>query len=135
MVNKRAEKNGYKPVAVNAKPENINAPLDERIVPPIENWIKGFRDAKFVITDSFHACVFSILFHKPFIVYGNKARGLARFQSLLSMFDLSDRLITSADDFKGNSMNEIDWVKVDTYLEKYKNISITFLLENLRNEK
>lgn len=135
VVNKIAEKNGYKPFAVNAKPENINAPLDERIVPPIENWIKGFRDAKFVITDSFHACVFSILFHKPFIVYGNKARGLARFQSLLSMFDLSNRLITSADDFKGNSMNEIDWVKVDTYLEKYKNISITFLLENLRNEK
>lgn len=135
VVDEIAEKNGFKPFSVNANPEDINASLEERIVPPLENWIKGFRDAKFVITDSFHACVFSILFHKPFIVYGNKARGLARFQSLLSMFDLSDRLITSVADFKKDSMNEIDWVKVDAGLEKYKNISETFLLENLRHEK
>lgn len=134
LVDEVAENNDYKPFAVNAKPEDINAPLEERIVPPIENWIKGFRDAKFVITDSFHACVFSILFHKPFIVYGNKGRGLARFQSLLSMFGLNDRLITSANDFKRKRMNEIDWVKIDTDIEKYKNISKTFLLENLRHE-
>lgn len=134
LVDEVAENNDYKPFVVNARPEDINAPLEERIVPPIENWIKGFRDAKFVITDSFHACVFSILFHKPFIVYGNKGRGLARFQSLLSMFGLNDRLITSANDFKRNRMNEIDWVKIDTDLEKYKNISKTFLLENLRHE-
>ena len=30
--------------------------------PAIEKWLKGFYDAKFVLTDSFHGMVFSIIF-------------------------------------------------------------------------
>lgn len=33
-------------------------------MPSVEKWLAAFRDADFVVTDSFHACVFSILFQK-----------------------------------------------------------------------
>lgn len=75
-----------------------NNKTDTNVLPSIEQWLRGFYDAKFVITDSFHACVFSILFMKPFIVYGNKSRGLSRFTSLLNMFGLNDRLVTDLKD-------------------------------------
>jgi len=82
------------PFRVNSKIENPDAPLEERIQPPVEQWLRGFYDAEFVVTDSFHACVFSILFNKPFLVIGNEGRGMARFQSLLKIFGLENRLVT-----------------------------------------
>ena len=67
--------------------------IEKCIYPPIEQWLRSFLDAKFIITDSFHGTIFSIIFEKPFIVIGNKKRGLSRFNSLLEMFELKDTLV------------------------------------------
>lgn len=77
--------------------ENIDTPNIKK--PTVEEWLKGFHDAEFVFTDSFHGCVFSIIFNKPFIAFGNSERGMARFNSLLKMFALEELLITSVDQF------------------------------------
>lgn len=91
---------GYIPFSVKTKSYDINSPIEDRIHPSVESWLRGFYDAKLVITDSFHACVFSILFKKPFVVVVNKERGASRFYSLLSMFGLEDRIVQSIDDIK-----------------------------------
>lgn len=98
-----AKDKGLIPFRVNSKVEDRTAPLEERIQPPVEQWLRGFYDAEFVVTDSFHACVFSILFNKPFVVIGNKERGMARFSSLLRLFNLESRMIVNFDDFKSLS--------------------------------
>ena len=49
------------------------------VMPPVETWLRALLESEFVFTDSFHGCVFSILFNKPFYVYGNKSRGKSRF--------------------------------------------------------
>ena len=69
-------------------------------VQPLEKWLASFKNAKFVFTDSFHGCVFALIFRKPFIVYGNAMRGLSRFTTLLTTFDESSRLIFSSQDIK-----------------------------------
>lgn len=51
----------------------------------IEEWIAIFRDADYIITDSFHGTVFSIIFDKPFHSVFNESRGSERFTSLLRM--------------------------------------------------
>lgn len=56
--------------------------------PPVEEWLKGFYDCDYVVTDSFHACIFSIIFNKPFIVYKNEKRGTTRIKSLLESLNL-----------------------------------------------
>lgn len=61
----------------------------------VERWLQAIRDAEAIITDSFHGCVFSIIFNKPFIVFGNQGRGMSRFESLLKMTGLTDRLVSS----------------------------------------
>ena len=53
--------------------------------PSIEYWLDAFSNARYVFTDSFHGCVFSIIFNIPFIAYGNTERGITRFYSLLKL--------------------------------------------------
>ena len=91
------------PFTVGSQYSNLNAHLKDRIQPPVEKWIAGFRDAKLIITDSFHACVFSIIYNKPFVVIGNKERGMSRFVSLLKEFHIEDRLVCE--------VNEIDKIQ------------------------
>lgn len=81
------------PFFVNNNGLSATAPVENRVLPAVESWLRGFYDAECVITDSFHACVFSIIFNKPFVVFGNKDRGLSRFESLLSQFGLSACLL------------------------------------------
>lgn len=59
----------------------------------VPEWLEAFSKADFIITDSFHGVVFSIIFNKQFIAIANKDRGLDRFLSLLNIFGLQDRLV------------------------------------------
>ena len=103
------------PFNVNSKVENLDAPIVERIQPPVESWLRGFYDAEFVVTDSFHACVFAILFQKPFVVIGNKGRGMARFHSLLEDFGLQQCLVSSYDEVK---FLDVDWERMSAILQE-----------------
>ena len=98
LINTVAQHYGLTPFRTNSKVEQVNAPLNERIQPPLEQWLRSFRDARMVITDSFHATVFSILFGKPFIVTGNPLRGLTRLESLLGQLNAEDHLVISTED-------------------------------------
>lgn len=92
-------------------------------IPSIESWLRGFMDADLVITDSFHACVFSIIFGKPFVAIGNTNRGATRFTSLLNLFGLEGNLIAE------NSLIYPNHVKIadPILLEKYRQNSLTYL--------
>lgn len=131
FIEKVAKEKGLVPFRANSKVENRLAPLSERIQPPVEQWLKGFCQAQFVITDSFHACVFSILFNKPFIAIGNSSRGMTRFTSLLKMFGLQNQLITSLNEYKGH--DKIDWHTVQTILDDKKIDAIKFLQDSLNS--
>jgi hypothetical protein len=124
----------YKPFRNYSKNTIENESLEDRIIPSIENWIKGFYDAKFVVTDSFHGCVFSILFNKPFLAYGNSNRGMARFESLLKTFSLEDRIIMSYKELTiKNIQKPINWENVNYTLEQKKKKSLQFLVDSIKN--
>lgn len=119
------------PNVSNSRYEEDGAPLEEKIQIPVEQWLRNFRDAKFVVTDSFHACVFSILFHKEFIVIGNKERGLSRFETLLGIFGLQDRMTDKIDEASNIINRNIDWDMVQNILEREKDKSLNYLIESL----
>lgn len=123
---------GIKPFQVKGKKESPDTPLAENIHPPVEQWLQGFHDAEFIITDSFHACVFSILFHKPFICIGNKDRGMSRFTSLLKIFHLENRLVSSLEDFTDTPIN---WNEVDKILASQRAEAMEFLTTALNSRK
>lgn len=130
LIKKIADKYNLKPFIVGSNTEKIHAPLNERIQPPVEEWLRGFYDAEFVITDSFHACVFAILFEKQFVVIGNKKRGMSRFISLLSLFGLENRLI--AENLNVSSVDYIDFTLLRNRLAELKEKAMSFLYKSLK---
>jgi len=97
---------------------------------PVEEWLYAFAHAGYILTDSFHGTVFSILFHKQFTVIANKERGITRFTSLLSMFGLEDRLIFSPNEYK--QLLDIDYDKVDIRLEQRRSEALDFISKALK---
>lgn len=90
----------------------------------IEEWLSFYRDASFVVTDSYHGTLFSIVFNKEFITIPNMKRGFSRFSSILGILCLEDRLFK--EDI-GVINNVIDWRKTNVLLEKEKEKSLSFL--------
>ena len=98
----------------------------------IETWVAYFRDAKYVITDSFHGTVFSIIYNKDFIVIENMHRGLSRMYSLLKMFNLFDHIVTEVNVVARKSFSKkIDWSYVNDIWAKNRSESTFFLMKNL----
>lgn len=58
------------------------------------DWVNTIASAELVITDSYHGCIFSLIFNKPLIFTGNNKRGNARFETLIEMFDLNQNYIS-----------------------------------------
>lgn len=106
----------------NTKAENPKVKIKCRVAPSVIDWLSGLYFSDFVVTDSFHGCVFSIIFNKPFIVYGNNKRGIDRFTSILNKFSLSDRLLYSSDSFSSSIISKrIEWVYINKLINKDRN--------------
>lgn len=65
----------------------------------MSQWLANIVDAEFVVTDSFHGCVFSIIFGKPFVAVANSWKGTNRFTSLLTALGLVDRLVFNLEEY------------------------------------
>ena len=108
---------------------------EEKAYPSVEEWLQSFRNADFVFTDSFHGCVFSLIFRKPFIAYGNAKRGIARFVSLLDSFGLRERLIESSSDMERMDMQSIKNINkehLDAVQGEMRKKALDFLSKKLR---
>ena len=136
LINAVNEKTKLPVVKVNAsttyvKKTGIN--IDECIFPPVDDWLRNLYRADYVITDSFHGTVFSILFNKQFIAIGNAKRGMNRFTSLLKLFHLEDRLITEFNkEYIDKLTNKkINFQVVNSILMCKRIESLSFLERNL----
>lgn len=119
---------GYKPFTVKSISDNWFDDVQKQIVPPIELWLQAFNKAKYIFTDSFHGCVFSIIFNKDFVAYGNKERGLSRFDSLIRMFNIKDRFIYKYEDYSSSLIqNLINWNNINAIHEMNKLESLKLL--------
>ena len=123
---------GGTPFSVNVKSVNPDHKIQDRIYPSVTSWLKGFKDAKFVITDSFHGSIFSIIFNKPFVAYGNVRRGLSRFHSLFRMFGLENRFILKHSDLDISLLSEdIDWERINSKLRTFRSNSEEYFKRNI----
>ena len=96
-----------------------------------------FSKAPFIITDSFHALTFSLLFHRPFIILlrgGKDSERNTRLVSLLEKFGLSDRAVASFDSNQINRLYQtpINWAEVDAKLDEFRKVGSDFLEAALR---
>ena len=95
-------------------------------VTPTE-WMNEIRNAEYVITNSFHATVFSILFHKQFVVLTHKGGGQNRLETLFNSLGIKGRTATSVDEAKKIINNRIDYTAVAQKHAEAMSKSITYL--------
>jgi hypothetical protein len=129
---------------INAKMVNLCNPgynikfkdVFNKIINPAE-FIYYIKNSKFVICSSLHAVIFSIIYHIPFIVLLPKLNNKEnyRLKSLLEPIGLYKRCIyDKMDETKFTELlnEEILWDDIDIELQKTKNKSVSFLIENLK---
>ncbi len=85
----------------------------------IEQWLNNILTCDFVVTDSYHGVLFSILFNKSFFFVGNKRRGNSRVESLLKMLGID------------SNIGKIDWEKTNKKLYEWRILSQRYLHEAL----
>lgn len=95
--------------------------------PSPETWLGYLMNARYVVTDSFHGCAFSINTNKDF--YTAVTINGSRIYSILEMFDLQDRALKSADDI--DISKTINWDKVNIRLEDRRKESQNWLKSSL----
>ena len=113
--------------------QNHAPQLMNRIPLSTPQWLRCVRDAECLLTDSFHGCVFAIIFNTPFVCLGNENRGSARFDSLLDTFGLQDRLLINptAEQVAECMNTPIDWERVNSIRNKEKLRGLEFLKSNI----
>lgn len=120
------KKNVVERIAKDKNLDVIMVSAENNISSSIEEWLSYFRDADYVVTDSFHGSVFSIIFRKEFNTIINTTRGGDRFTSLFSLFSIENRIITEK-----KVHATINWEVVNSCLEEMRKFSISFIESSL----
>lgn len=134
LVEQITKERGLIPYWLNSDANSGRVLVDGEARVPVEQWLRAFNNAAFVLTDSFHGCVFSILFKKSFIAFANQDRGVTRFTSLLSLFNLNERLIFSYKEYGNRKQllkKDIDFNLVYEKLQKERKKSFNYLSSSL----
>lgn len=87
------------------------------------------KNAEYVITDSFHAIAFSIIFNKVFFSYGEDDRKT----TLLNFFGLSNQIVKKSGLQNAFHYKYIDYFEINKKLSSYNKSSINYLEGALHN--
>ena len=97
----------------------------------VEEWIRRIAGAKYVMTDSFHGMIFSILYQRQFILYARTPKLISRMVSILSLLGIQDRIVSgdaSAEEIKQKLVEPVDYQTVQKRLVELRSSSVEFLM-------
>lgn len=98
----------------------------------VESWLSLMQRADFVLTDSYHGTIFSLLFGRRFALVQNSGRGISRFRTLDDLFDLHRHIVSQEEDLEkvfslsGNTLSDFQ-----NTLSEFRNSSLDFLKQHL----
>lgn len=108
----------------------------------VEEWIWHIKKCSVFVGDSYHGLCFSLIYHKPFLIIydvNSSENSRQRFESLLDLCGLSDRMLERSEMTVENYMkildSPIDWNMVDQNLEMWRKKSIQWLVTALQEKK
>ena len=136
IINELSRKTGLKVITFEKrKKKNYNNILRCAYADGPEEFVRLIKNAKYVVTTSFHATVFSVIFHKKLFVVPHNSTG-SRMIDLLNKLGLQDRIYYSLEEFKNCDYDrEINYKKVEEKLSKEREESLIFLKNALKYNK
>ena len=98
-------------------------------------FVSLIRGAEFVLTDSFHGAVFSLIYKKPFVVFERNKSGHvsmnSRLYDLLALFEQSHRLIDLSLIGELDNLYEVETEKIEAILLREKARALTYLKKSI----
>lgn len=96
------------------------------------------KNAEFVITDSFHACVFSMIFKTPFVVFernkiGEKGNMNSRIYDFLEEYHLEGQLVTEKELVDMNEIPKVDFTYAHEHWRERREESLEYLENALKD--
>ncbi len=115
------------------KRERKTSKKDNKYYTP-EEFLYLYKNASFIVTDSFHGTCFSIKYNKPFISVVNQDRGSLRYK-LFDKLNLSNRIIENIQDLSKNNdlKKNIDYTQINNKITEYSDFAVTWLANALKN--
>ena len=103
---------------------------DDVVVPHPFEVLAYFKNASYIVTDTFHGSVFSIKYNKQFatIIRGMNSNKLTH---LLEQFDLSSRIVRNTDELSAIMETSIDYGSVNEKIDGETEKSRQYLKSNL----
>lgn len=103
---------------------------DDVVVPHPFEVLAYFKNASYIVTDTFHGSVFSIKYNKQFatIIRGMNSNKLTH---LLEQFNLSSRIIRNTDDLPTIMEKPIDYGSVNAMIAQETERSRQYLAQNI----
>ncbi|MFR9624226.1 MAG: polysaccharide pyruvyl transferase family protein, partial [Rikenellaceae bacterium] len=96
-------------------------------------FVELMEGAEFVVTNSFHGAAFAINFNIPFIATPRRSsRVLSRFNSLLELLELRERLVFDSVEFENLPSLEVDFGVANSTLERERERSLSYLRDALQ---
>jgi len=102
-------------------------------LPSLKDFLYYINSANYIVTDSFHGSVFSIIFNKQFISI-TPGETSTRIENLLELFNLKNRYLF--ENYLGNVEmidEKIDWEKTNDILIRERNKSLKWLEKSLND--
>ncbi len=117
------------------KRKEFNKYAVKTAVGPLD-FLRLYKNANFVVTDTFHGMIFSLIFEKPFVVLkredgGHWAKYADRMTSTLKMLGLENRYIGSEDTITTDLL-KLDYSKITNIIEEKRLESIKYLSDSLK---
>lgn len=102
--------------------------------PGPEEWLSLILNARFVVTNSFHGVMFSLIFNRPFVFVkiidsGERGELNMRAFDILKTAGLEDRVIASKQEIRHVMGLPIDWTRVNAKIGSFRQVGIDYLSE------
>ncbi len=96
-----------------------------------EEFLHLYKDAEFIVTDTFHGMIFALIYEKPFIVLeredgGHWAKYSDRMTSTLKMLGLEERYLSSRSTIP-NRFKELDYSGIRQTIQQKRKESMEYL--------
>lgn len=119
-------------------PEDEALEAEKKYAVSVADFVALIRGARLVVTDSFHATVFSIIFHRPFIAVARHEESRystnSRLRTFLEMLGLEDRMCASAEEALERMKKDIDYRQADAVLMRERIKTREYLRKSLMGD-
>lgn len=126
-----SEKTGLKVIDVSGDPNMMNKKVEDNRLCGPDEFLWYVKNAEYVVTNSFHGTVFSVLFRRKFITIPHAQTG-NRVTELLDKLGLSQRYHTVTTAAINRITNDIDYDAAHAKLEALRRNSADFLDSSVR---